>query len=288
MDTDLLRTFIEVSKSRHFGRAAETLYLTQSAVSFRIRQLEQQLGVSLFARHRNNIQLTPSGEKLLPYAETILATLGKAKLDLGQQDLHKQQLAIGAPQFCWDLGLQEWLDGWLQGSVDHHLRLEMANREQLCRQLLERTLDIAILGEPSKIDEVTVKPFADYPLCLVSRQAGLSLNQLANQGWVAIENQALFSATPLPAELQHRKPVLITPSLRQAIHHLKRHGGVAYLPHPVVAPQIRDGELHLVEGAPSLNRTLYLAYLTAGPRDSHLNALIATPWRIQQKSGQRL
>ena len=288
MDTDLLRTFIEVSKSRHFGRAAETLYLTQSAVSFRIRQLEQQLGVALFARHRNNIQLTPSGEKLLPYAESILTTLGKAKLDLGQQDLHKQQLAIGAPQFCWDLGLQEWLDSWLQGSPDHHLRLEMANREQLCRQLLERTLDLVILGEPSKIDEVTVKPFADYPLCLVSRQPGLSLSQLATQGWVSIENQALFSSTPLPAELQHRKPVLITPSLRQAIHHLKRHGGVAYLPHPVVAPQIRDGELHLVEGAPSLNRTLYLAYLTAGPRESHLNALIATPWRIQQKNSQRL
>ncbi len=50
MDTELLRTFIEVSKTRHFGRAAENLYLTQSAVSFRIRQLEQQLGVSLFAR----------------------------------------------------------------------------------------------------------------------------------------------------------------------------------------------------------------------------------------------
>jgi DNA-binding transcriptional LysR family regulator len=82
MDTDLLRTFIEVSKTRHFGRAAENLYLTQSAVSFRIRQLEQQLGVSLFARHRNNIQLTQSGEHLLPYAETILQTLGRAALRL--------------------------------------------------------------------------------------------------------------------------------------------------------------------------------------------------------------
>ena len=82
MDTDLLRTFIEVSKTRHFGRAAETLYLTQSAVSFRIRQLEQQLGVTLFARHRNNIQLTLAGERLYPYAEAILQTLGRAKIAL--------------------------------------------------------------------------------------------------------------------------------------------------------------------------------------------------------------
>ncbi|MDI5829441.1 LysR family transcriptional regulator, partial [Salmonella enterica subsp. enterica serovar Kentucky] len=42
---------------------AEALYLTQSAVSFRIRQLENQLGVNLFTRHRNNIRLTTAGEK---------------------------------------------------------------------------------------------------------------------------------------------------------------------------------------------------------------------------------
>ena len=53
MDTELLKTFLEVSRTRHFGRAAEALYLTQSAVSFRIRQLENQLGVNLFTRHRN-------------------------------------------------------------------------------------------------------------------------------------------------------------------------------------------------------------------------------------------
>lgn len=44
MDTELLKTFLEVSRTRHFGRAAEALYLTQSAVSFRIRQLENQPG----------------------------------------------------------------------------------------------------------------------------------------------------------------------------------------------------------------------------------------------------
>ncbi len=52
MDTELLKTFLEVSRTRHFGRAAEALYLTQSAVSFRIRQLENQLGVNLYAAQK--------------------------------------------------------------------------------------------------------------------------------------------------------------------------------------------------------------------------------------------
>ena len=55
MNTDLLRTFLEVAKTRHFGLAAENLYLTQSAVSSRIKQLETTLGVQLFTRQRNNI-----------------------------------------------------------------------------------------------------------------------------------------------------------------------------------------------------------------------------------------
>ncbi|MBX4390006.1 LysR family transcriptional regulator, partial [Mycobacterium tuberculosis] len=58
MDTELLKTFLEVSRTRHFGRAADGRYLRESAVSFRIRQLENQLGVKLFTRHRNNIRLT--------------------------------------------------------------------------------------------------------------------------------------------------------------------------------------------------------------------------------------
>ncbi|MGF1808122.1 LysR family transcriptional regulator, partial [Aliivibrio sifiae] len=71
MDTDLLKTFLEVTKTRHFGRAAEHLFLTQSAVSFRVRQLESQLGNPLFTRQRHNVQLTAAGERLLPYAEAI-------------------------------------------------------------------------------------------------------------------------------------------------------------------------------------------------------------------------
>ena len=45
MDIALLKTFLEVAKTRHFGRAAENLYITQAAVSARIKQMEEDLGV---------------------------------------------------------------------------------------------------------------------------------------------------------------------------------------------------------------------------------------------------
>jgi DNA-binding transcriptional LysR family regulator len=99
VDTELLKTFLEVSRTRHFGRAAEALYLTQSAVSFRIRQLENQLGVNLFTRHRNNIRLTPAGEKLLPYAETLMNTWQAARKEVAHTSRHNE-FSIGASASC--------------------------------------------------------------------------------------------------------------------------------------------------------------------------------------------
>ena len=53
-----LRTYLEVYRTRYFSKAAGNLFVTQSAVSARIRQLEDKLGVRLFTRNRNNIQPT--------------------------------------------------------------------------------------------------------------------------------------------------------------------------------------------------------------------------------------
>ncbi len=47
MDLELLRTFLELNRTRHFGRTAEALFLTQAAVSSRLKTLERQLGVTL-------------------------------------------------------------------------------------------------------------------------------------------------------------------------------------------------------------------------------------------------
>lgn len=108
MDTELLKTFLEVSRTRHFGRAAESLYLTQSAVSFRIRQLENQLGVNLFTRHRNNIRLTAAGEKLLPYAETLMSTWQAARKEVAHTSRHNEFLSVPAPR-CGNVCL---ISGW--------------------------------------------------------------------------------------------------------------------------------------------------------------------------------
>jgi DNA-binding transcriptional LysR family regulator len=74
-----LHYFVTVARTRHFGRAAERLHMAQSPLSQAIRQLETQLGVTLFTRTTRRVELTRAGEALLQDAERILDSIEAAQ-----------------------------------------------------------------------------------------------------------------------------------------------------------------------------------------------------------------
>lgn len=165
MDTELLKTFPEVSRTRHFGRAAEALYLTQSAVSFRIRQLENQLGVNLFTRHRNNIRLTTAGEKLLPYAETLMNTWQAARKEVAHSSRHNE-FSIGASASLWECMLNGWLGTLYSAPYNLQFEARIAQRQSLVKQLHERQLDLLITTESPKMDELSSQLLGNFTLAL--------------------------------------------------------------------------------------------------------------------------
>jgi DNA-binding transcriptional LysR family regulator len=77
-----LEYFVAVARHGNFTRAAEELWLTQSALSQQVRRLEAELGVALLRRTPRGAELTPAGEELLPRAEAILAEVARARADL--------------------------------------------------------------------------------------------------------------------------------------------------------------------------------------------------------------
>jgi DNA-binding transcriptional LysR family regulator len=86
MDVHLrdLRYFLAVAQQLHFTRAAETLYLSQPALSKQIRALERQLRVTLFERDRGTVRLTRAGAELVPYAERMLESWEGARRSLSR------------------------------------------------------------------------------------------------------------------------------------------------------------------------------------------------------------
>lgn len=84
LDVKRLRILREVAQRGSFSGAADTLHLTQSAVSQQIAALERETGTSLIDRNRGNLRLTDSGSALVGHADAILARLGEAERELDE------------------------------------------------------------------------------------------------------------------------------------------------------------------------------------------------------------
>ena len=88
MDLDVaqVRAFVVTAEQRHFGRAAQALFLTQQALSKRIRKLEDALSAPLFLRSARSVELTADGERFLPHARELLRVADAAVAAMGAED----------------------------------------------------------------------------------------------------------------------------------------------------------------------------------------------------------
>ena len=85
MDTRVLKQFINLADSLHFGRASEASHVSPSAMSRSIRQLEEELGMALFERDNRSVALTHAGETFLNYARNSLAQWDDLRNDLMEE-----------------------------------------------------------------------------------------------------------------------------------------------------------------------------------------------------------
>lgn len=256
MDIQLLKTFLEVKTTRHFGRAAENLYLTQAAVSARVKQLESLLGVPLFTRYRNNLQLTAAGERLVTHAETILVSWERAKADITLKKHQAHVLSLGATSGLWDLILQDAL-GTLHAELPEiALRAESHGQDILIRRLMERTLDIALLYEPAKVPELHTTKIAQAELILVSTRKEESAETAINKNYVSVDWGTAFDINFNQSFPDYLSPVLHTSHARIALEFILTHHGSAYLPKAMVEEHLQKS-LHLIDSAPIYNRPIY-------------------------------
>ncbi|ECY5236703.1 HTH-type transcriptional regulator HdfR [Salmonella enterica subsp. enterica serovar Typhimurium] len=272
VDTELLKTFLEVSRTRHFGRAAEALYLTQSAVSFRIRQLENQLGVNLFTRHRNNIRLTTAGEKLLPYAETLMNTWQAARKEVAHTSRHNE-FSIGASASLWECMLNAWLGRLYQlQEPQSGLQLEarIAQRQSLVKQLHERQLDLLITTEAPKMDEFSSQLLGHFTLALYCSSPARKKSEL---NYLRLEWGPDFQQHETGLIAADEVPVLTTSSAELARQQLSALNGCSWLP---VNWANEKGGLHTVADSATLSRPLYAIWLQNSDKYSLICDLLKT------------
>lgn len=272
MDTELLKTFLEVSKTRHFGRAADNLCVTSAAVSARIRQLEDFLGLSLFVRQRGNIQLTNEGQRLIPHAETILNAWADARQDVALSPEQNDEISLGSTAGLWQSGIQQKvyeIHNVLPGIV---ISATTASHDELLLLLMENRLDIALLCEPSVQIDLNTQKIGQLQLSLLSSKPDQNLRTAMKKGYVYVDWGESFVMFHTERFGETPPPDLHTNLASIAIEFLSQHPASAYLPKKLL--QDKKLSLYPIVNAPGFSRPVYAVYRLNNSRKKFIEKVV--------------
>ena len=191
-----LQVFHAVAKQRSFTKAAETLMMTQPAVTFQIKQLEDHFNTRLFDRGHGKINLTPAGELALDYAERILGL--SSEMDTRMLEMTGEvsgSLLIGASMTIAEFMLPRILGEFKSLYPLVQPRLVVANSESIETRVSEHLLDIGFIESPGHLptleseiccdDELQVVCSPSFPLAKLKT---VSPKQLLNLPYISRES----------------------------------------------------------------------------------------------------
>lgn len=260
MNIEQLRTFLEVERLRHFGRAADALCVTQAAVSARIKNLEEQVGSQLFDRTRGkDIRLTTAGHRLRRHADTIVSGWQKARQELAVRATG-EQISLGGSLRLWDVLLQQWIHRVHEQYPECAITAESHTPEVLTRRLLEGALDIAMMLEPAQSEWLEIREVGRLDLELVSTTCHAGVADALRANYVYVDWGIAHSI-----EHARRFPDLGPPQVRvsesrMALDFIRRFGGCAFLPRNMIEQDLESKALFRVADAPKFQRKVFCTY----------------------------
>ena len=272
VDISLLKTFLEVSRTKHFSRAADNLFVTSAAVSARVKLLESQMGVQLFARSRGDMQLTNEGERLVPLAETMINTWARALQEVGLRPEMEARIHIGATSSMWLLALQSKLLEVMRQKPDLAIEAVGHSNEDLSRLLLDRTLDLVLLPDPPSITGFRSQKIGELTLVLGSNETK-PMAQAVSVDYIYVDWGTAFANFHAKKFGEMSITSLHVNLASIALNIIESRGGAAYLPESTVRSH---DSVRQVKGAPSFKRSIYACYQEGNMRVDLVKEVIAS------------
>ncbi|WP_372804138.1 LysR family transcriptional regulator [Paracoccus seriniphilus] len=258
MDRDLLLTYLDVLETRNFNRSADRMNVTQSTVSARIRQLENNLGARLFERGRGGAEPTAAGRHFETHCRSLLAAWSLARREMsagGTPNGRKLRVSV---QFTLSRSI---LLPWMLRMREMHPKLDLyleANfSQQIQRDVLSGETDAGIVFAPQLFPDVQVRELGRTDFVLASTHAD-TLGQMDWNRYVRVAYTSYFERQHddlLPAS---SGVITSVGSDDLAIQVLKAQGGSAYLPRLAVNALTQEmPALHVVPDAPVIALPVY-------------------------------
>ncbi len=283
-----LQVFHAVAKHMSFTKAAEVLFMTQPAVTFQIKQLEEHYNIRLFERGRGRISLTPAGDLVLEYADRILTLANELETKLKEiTGRISGPLLIGASTTIAEFMLPRVLGEFKERNPEVHTKLFVANSETIENRIAEHTLDIGLIETPPHLPTLLTEPCCEDELQVIlapnhplAQHKQVAPKQLLRYPYISREPG---SGTREFTDLYFRKAGISLEDLNiemelgspEALKGVVEVGlGFAIMSRVAVERERKLGELIAVPLAPRLVRTLSLVYPKEKFRSRLVNAFV--------------
>ncbi|HSC09369.1 MAG TPA: LysR substrate-binding domain-containing protein [Rhodanobacteraceae bacterium] len=269
-----LTVFLEAVRHMNFARAAETLHLTQPAISMQIRQLEGVVGLPLFERVGKRLALTPAGELFRHHAARVLGELQDAEQALqSMKGLRSGQANVGLVSTA-----KYFAPKLLAQFARHHPQVDIqflvGNRETLINALRDNEIDFAVMGRPPEKLDASAEPVAENPHMFVAhkghrllRAVRFDLHELRDEAFLMREPG---SGTRLVMEAVFKQHLftpqrIMTLGSNESVKQTVMAGmGVSLLSLHTLELELRTGEIGLLDinGTPVM-RSWHLVNMNA-------------------------
>lgn len=168
MNFKQLEAFIWVAELQSFTRAARQLYMSQPAVSFQIKALEENLQAALFQRGDKKVILTEAGRLLYPEAKQMIRHYHRIKAGLDDlKGLKTGHLVIGASTIPGEYLLPLLIGGFKEKYPGIQVVLKVAGSGQVCRWIRDREIDLGITGATLEGEGIECQPWLMDQLILI-------------------------------------------------------------------------------------------------------------------------
>lgn len=257
MEMGQLTAFVEVARRRSVSRAADSLYVTQPALSARLQRLERELGARLFSRTPRGMRLTEAGEAFLPYAVRALDTLadGRRLVDSFERG-GAGRLALGAAPAVSTYVLPRLLKRFSVGHPRVAVSVKTGHSEEVLDLVLREQADVGLVRALRHPDIVSTPLYEDRLILVVEPghrlAAGgeISLEELGREQLILFDRTSSYHE--LTSALFRRAGVqpygvMELDNIAAAKKMVQEGFGVALLPHTAVADELAAGALEAVD-----------------------------------------
>lgn len=249
-----LYTFLVVVQVGGFQAASRRLNASQAAISNRIAQLEESLGVRLLDRSTRHCRPTPKGRRMVPYAQRVVAAAAELRANVGAEDAISGQVVLGVVEAV----AVTWLDAVLH-EVEARLpkvslEIEVDVSGALVARVVDGTADLACAVAPADAAGLISEPLCDIALAWVASPtlaiSSLPLTPTALAEYSVIAHAGSRHAPTIERwlHLADRQPRRLTlcNNLSTVIKLTVAGGGLALVPVSAVANEIAAGLLRAV------------------------------------------